>query len=88
MKYLQNVLASWLIRKVMHRLLLQLEETGAVAYPEVVIHFYSDDTFNVGVGNPSSFCCLGEVPACYEVTEADSLLSALTSVEALMKKKP
>jgi hypothetical protein len=86
MKYLQNILASWLIRKVMNRLLLQLEETGAVAHPEVIIHLYSDDTFYVGVGNPSRSCCLGEVPACYEAASNNSLLEAVTSVESMMKK--
>jgi hypothetical protein len=87
MKYLQNVLASWLIRKVMNRLLLQLRETGSNAHEEVIIHLYSDDTFYVGVGNTSGFCCLGEVPAVYEVMSSDSLLEAIASVESKMKKQ-
>ena len=88
MKYLQNALASWLIRKVMKRLLLQLRETGTVAHEEVIIQLYSDDSFYVGVGNTSGFCCLGEVPAVYEATSSDSLLEAITSVESMMKKEP
>ena len=87
MKYLQNILASWLIRKVMHRLLRQLEKTGAVAHPEVIIHLYPDDTFYVGVGNPSSFCCLGEVPACYEAASNNSPSGAISLVESTMQKE-
>jgi hypothetical protein len=86
MKYLQNVLASWLIRKVMKRLLLQLRETGSDAHEEVIIHLYSDDTFYVGVGNTSGYCCLGEVPAVYEAASNNSLLDAITSVESMMKQ--
>jgi hypothetical protein len=72
----------------MNRLLLQLRETRSDAHEEVIIHLYSDDTFYVGVGNTSGFCCLGEVPAVYEVTSADSLLVAITSVESMMRRKP
>ena len=80
------MLASWLLRKIIKRLLIQLENTGQAAHHDVMILSYSDGTFYIGVGNRSGYCCLGEVPACYEVDSANSLPRAIRLVESEMEK--